>query len=65
MLRSSAQRTQLSFGSLPTRDLDLLGFGDRSADPMIAVFREICAIPIEENDIFVGLLGWHVVVRWK
>src|SRR5271163_270487 len=28
----------------PTRDLDLLGFGDSDPDAMINVFREICAI---------------------
>ncbi len=35
----------------PTRDLDLLGFGDPSADPMTAVFREICATPVEDDGI--------------
>ncbi len=32
----------------PTRDLDLLGFGDPAPDAMIQVFREICAI--DAND---------------
>jgi predicted nucleotidyltransferase component of viral defense system len=32
----------------PTRDLDLLGFGDADPQGMLAVFREICAV--EEND---------------
>lgn len=32
----------------PTRDLDLLGFGDPAPDRIIAVIREVCAI--EEND---------------
>lgn len=32
----------------PTRDLDLLGFGNSSAESMVATFREICAI--EQND---------------
>lgn len=35
----------------PTRDLDLLGFGDPSADPMLAVFREICITPVEDDGI--------------
>jgi predicted nucleotidyltransferase component of viral defense system len=32
----------------PTRDLDLLGFGDSAPEAMIRVFREICAI--DQND---------------
>jgi len=32
----------------PTRDVDLLGYGDPAPEPMLAVFREICAV--EEND---------------
>ncbi len=32
----------------PTRDLDLLGFGDSDAEAMLSVFREVCAV--EEND---------------
>jgi len=32
----------------PTRDIDLLGYGDANPDAMLAVFREVCAI--EEND---------------
>ncbi len=32
----------------PTRDVDLLGYGDPSPEPMLAVFKEICAV--EEND---------------
>lgn len=32
----------------PTRDLDLLGFGDPAPDAMLAVFREVCAVA--END---------------
>lgn len=32
----------------PTRDVDLLGFGDPSPDAMLAVFREVCAV--QEND---------------
>ena len=32
----------------PTRDVDFLGHGDPAPEPMLSVFREICAI--EEND---------------
>jgi predicted nucleotidyltransferase component of viral defense system len=32
----------------PTRDVDFLGFGDPAPEPMLVVFKEICAI--EEND---------------
>ncbi len=32
----------------PTRDVDFLGHGDPAPEPMLAVFREICAI--EQND---------------
>jgi predicted nucleotidyltransferase component of viral defense system len=33
----------------PTRDVDMLGFGDPSPDAMIATFREICAVEIEDG----------------
>jgi len=33
----------------PTRDLDLLGFGDGSADAMLAVWREISAIELDDG----------------
>ncbi len=32
----------------PTRDVDLLGYGDPAPEPMLAVFKEICNI--KEND---------------
>ena len=32
----------------PTRDVDLLGYGDPAPEPMLAVFKEICEI--KEND---------------
>ena len=32
----------------PTRDLDLLGFGDPDPDAIIAAFRDICAIEAED-----------------
>jgi len=36
----------------PTRDIDLLGFGDPAADPMLAVFRTICAIQVDDGVVF-------------
>ena len=33
----------------PTRDLDLLGYGDSSADVLEKVFREICLQPVEDD----------------
>lgn len=36
----------------PTRDIDLLGFGDPSADPMLAVFRSICSIEVDDGVVF-------------
>jgi predicted nucleotidyltransferase component of viral defense system len=33
----------------PTRDLDLLGFGDPDPQAMLAVFREICAVEIDDG----------------
>jgi predicted nucleotidyltransferase component of viral defense system len=44
----------------PTRDLDLLGFGDPAADPMLAVFREICATPVEDDGLVFDLDGLRV-----
>lgn len=35
----------------PTRDLDLLGRGSSDIDRMEAVFRELCAVPVEEDGI--------------
>ncbi len=32
----------------PTRDVDFLGYGDPASEPMLAVFRELCAI--DSND---------------
>ncbi|HPB94248.1 MAG TPA: nucleotidyl transferase AbiEii/AbiGii toxin family protein [Anaerohalosphaeraceae bacterium] len=31
----------------PTKDLDLLGFGEASADAVRAIFREICDVVVE------------------
>src|SRR6266508_5591395 len=36
----------------PTRDLDLLGYGDPSPERMLAVFREICANDVSDGLIF-------------
>jgi hypothetical protein len=35
----------------PTRDLDLLGRGDSSLEHCQAVFRELCHIPVEDDDL--------------
>lgn len=36
----------------PTRDVDLLGFGDPDAVAMLGLFREICAIDIDDGVVF-------------
>jgi len=36
----------------PTRDVDFLGYGDPAPEPMLAVFREICAIEEKDGIIF-------------
>jgi predicted nucleotidyltransferase component of viral defense system len=36
----------------PTRDLDLLGFGDSDPQAMLATFREICAVEIDDGVVF-------------
>ncbi|MBR0758532.1 nucleotidyl transferase AbiEii/AbiGii toxin family protein [Bradyrhizobium jicamae] len=36
----------------PTRDLDLLGFGDSNPDVTLAAFKEICAITADDGVIF-------------
>src|SRR5215475_7869646 len=36
----------------PTRDLDLLGFGDPDPQAMLAVFREICAVEADDGVVF-------------
>lgn len=38
----------------PTRDLDLLGFGEFSAESMLAVWKEICAIAADDGITFDG-----------
>jgi predicted nucleotidyltransferase component of viral defense system len=37
----------------PTRDLDLLGFGDSDPDLVLNIFREICAIKAKDAVVFV------------
>lgn len=36
----------------PTRDIDLLGFGDPDAETMLALFREVCAVALEDGVAF-------------
>ncbi|MDR3487401.1 MAG: nucleotidyl transferase AbiEii/AbiGii toxin family protein [Bradyrhizobium sp.] len=36
----------------PTRDLDLLGFGDSAPEALIAIFKEICAIELADGVTF-------------
>jgi predicted nucleotidyltransferase component of viral defense system len=33
----------------PTRDVDFLGFGDSDPDAVLAVFREVCAVPLDDG----------------
>lgn len=33
----------------PTRDADLLGFGDLTDDELLAIFRDVCAVPVEPD----------------
>ncbi len=36
----------------PTRDLDLLGFGDSSEESILSVFREVCGMPADDGITF-------------
>src|SRR5262245_31123625 len=36
----------------PTRDLDLLGFGDPDPQAMLAIFREICVVEVDDGVVF-------------
>src|SRR5580700_3297590 len=36
----------------PTRDLDLLGFGDPDPDALVGIFREICAVKADDAVTF-------------
>jgi predicted nucleotidyltransferase component of viral defense system len=33
----------------PTRDLDLLGFGDSAQESILRVFREVCGMPVDDG----------------
>ncbi|VAX07794.1 FIG00645039: hypothetical protein with HTH-domain [hydrothermal vent metagenome] len=33
----------------PTRDADLLGFGPSDLDSLVAIFRDLCAMPVEDG----------------
>ena len=44
----------------PTRDLDLLGFADSGAGPMLAVFRSILATPVDDDGITFDIAGLRV-----
>lgn len=44
----------------PTRDLDLLGYGDPGADPMLAIFRAIFATPVDDDGIQFDIGGLRV-----
>lgn len=35
----------------PTRDIDLLGFGDSSAETLIHLFKEICAVEVDPDGL--------------
>lgn len=44
-----------------TRDLDLLGFGNPSADRLTEIFRELCGIEVEADGVeFDRREGWHL-----
>jgi Nucleotidyl transferase AbiEii toxin, Type IV TA system len=36
----------------PTRDVDLLGYGDSAPEPMLEVFRNVCAIKVDDGVVF-------------
>lgn len=38
-------------GPRPTRDLDLLGFGDNSATTLIHIFQTICTLPVSADGL--------------
>ncbi|MGB5456448.1 MAG: nucleotidyl transferase AbiEii/AbiGii toxin family protein [Gammaproteobacteria bacterium] len=35
----------------PTRDVDFLGFGDSSEASLLAIFRELCDLPVEDDGL--------------
>ncbi len=42
-------RTWFDIPFRPTRDLDLLGFGEDNPDAMLVTFREICAVELDDG----------------
>jgi Nucleotidyl transferase AbiEii toxin, Type IV TA system len=36
----------------PTRDVDLLGYGDSAPEPMLEVFRSVCAVEVDDGIVF-------------
>ncbi len=36
----------------PTRDVDLLGYGDSAPEPMLAAFRDVCVIELHDGIVF-------------
>ena len=45
----------------PTRDADLLGFGDLSGEALTATFAEICAVPVEPDGLTLDVSSIHVI----
>lgn len=45
----------LPTGHRPTRDLDLLGYGDSSSERLMQTFRAICSTPVEEDGLAFNL----------
>ncbi len=45
----------------PTRDADLLGFGELDADTLTGIFREICAVPVEPDALVFDVASIRVV----
>jgi hypothetical protein len=35
----------------PTRDLDLLGFGESSPERLVVLFRGLCDLPVEDDGL--------------
>lgn len=36
----------------PTRDVDFLGFGNSSPEQLLAIFKEICSLSVEDGVVF-------------
>jgi hypothetical protein len=50
----------LGEGIRPTRDADLLGFGDLDAETLASIFREICAVEVEPDGLVFDGAGLRV-----